>query len=443
MVYGLEMEVPVIGVQNQDSFDPSKYMIESIFIPKLMADSLLAKFHFFTYAETKSIYVYENGIYNPNGIQFVRKEMLKRLGNYFKINHAREVIAQIKIQTMKDINDINRETHLINLNNGIFDTAEWKFKEHDPRFLCTIRIPAKYDPGARCPVINRFLDEVVSADNRQTLLEWAGLMLIPEVKFEKAMMLCGSGGNGKTTFLNLLTALIGAKNTAAISLQKLIDEKSNRFAVAHLFGKLMDVCADIPSTTIHSSAMFKQLIGKDLITAERKFEHSFDFYNKARLIFSARMLPNLAEINDEAYFRRWLIVEFPKRFTGESDDKNIQDKLTTDAELSGFHNLALEGLHTILKNKFTHDLSIEETADLYIKKTNPIYTFIEACLVSSTTDTLKETVYNEYQKWCEQNNEKPLKDNMFGKKMKDLDYKSHQKGDKKYYWKGIAIKADN
>jgi putative DNA primase/helicase len=224
----------------------------------------------------------------------------------------------------------------------------------------------------------------------------------------------------------------------------LIDEKDNKFVVAHLHGKLMNVCADIPSTTIHNSDMFKRLVGKDKITGEHKFGHPFEFYNTARLNFSVRILPNLAEIDDEAYYRRWLIVEFPNRFTGESDDKDIIARLTTKEELSGFLNLALAGLKTILENgRFTHELSIKDTADLYIKKANPVFKFTEECIASSPNDVLKDTVYIEYLKWCELNNSKPIAKNIFGKKMKDLEYMSTQKGDKKYYWEGIAIKGSN
>lgn len=127
-----EMVVPINGIQMPDSHDPNKYMIDGKFNPKLMADALLSEFYFFTYAETESIFVYEDGIYKPTGIYFVKKEMLERLGKYFRTGKVPEVTAQIKIQTMVDIDDINSERHLINLNNGIFDTKEWKFKEHDP-----------------------------------------------------------------------------------------------------------------------------------------------------------------------------------------------------------------------------------------------------------------------------------------------------------------------
>ncbi|MHB8100922.1 MAG: DNA primase family protein [Methanosarcina sp.] len=437
------MVVPDVSLQKPESHDPNKYMIDGKFNPKLMADILLFEFHFFTYAETESIYVYEDGIYKPTGIYFIKKEMLERLGKYFRIGQVKEVTQQIKIKSMIDRDKINSERHLISLNNGIFDTKEWKFREHDPSILSTIRIPRTYDPDAKCPVINRFLDDVVSQKDKQTLIEWSGLMLIPETKFEKAMMVSGPGSNGKSTFFIILTDTIGEENTTAIPLQKLIDEKNNKFIVAHLHEKLMNVCADIPSTTIHNSDMFKRLVGKDKITGEHKFGHPFEFYNTARLIFSARIIPNIAEINDEAYFRRWLIVEFSNRFTGESDDKDIQAKLTTDAELSGFLNLALEGLHTILENgRFTHELSIKDTADLYVKKANPVYKFSEECIVSSPDDILKNDVYLEYLRWCEQYNEKPMDNNIFGKKMKALRYLSVQKGDSKYYWEGIAIKTN-
>lgn len=425
--------------------DHSKYMIEAKFNPKLMADALMRDFYFFTYAETEAIYVYEDGIYKPTGINFIGKEMLRRLGTYYRKNQVAEVIDQIKKQTMIDIDQINSEKHLINLKNGLYNIKEKKFKPHDPNFLSTIRIPVDYKPDAKCPEIEKFLDAVVKSEDRQTLLEWSGLMLAPETKFEKAMMLVGTGGNGKTTFLNLLTALIGKKNTSSISLQKLTDD-TNRFAVAQLYGKLMNSCADIPSTKIHDSAMFKLLVGKDLITAEKKYEHAFDFYNTARLIFSTKTAPNPDDITDRAYFRRWLMVEFPFTFSGTpDDDKDLETSLTTDVELSGFLSLALDGLKTILKNgKFTYELSIEDTADLYKQKSNPVYKFAKECIVSSQADTLKIDVYVAYLVWCERNNEEnPLENNIFGKKFKALGYESFQKGDRKWYHESITIKTSN
>jgi hypothetical protein len=54
--------------------------------------------------------------------------------------------------------------------------------------------------------------------------------------------------------------------------------------------------------------------------------------------------------------------------------------------------------------------------------------FSKECIVSSPNDTLKETVYDEYLKWCEIKKETPLKDNTFGKMMKQLGYLFKQKG---------------
>jgi putative DNA primase/helicase len=424
--------------------DHGKYMIDGKFNPKLMADALMAEFNFFTYAETNNIYVYEDGIYKPTGTQFISKEMKRRLGTYFRRGQIAEVTTQIKIECMVELSKINSETHLINLINGTFDTKEWTFKPHSPHVLSTIRIPVDYDPSAKCSVINYFLDSCVSTEDKQTLLEWSGLMLVPETKFEKFTLLHGISGSGKSTFINLLTALVGKSNTSSIPLQKLVNARENKFSVVNLYGKLMNQCADIESSEIYDTAIVKQLTGKDLITAERKFEQSFDFYNTARLMFSCNVAPDLHNKNDDAFYERLLIIEFNNKFRGtDKEDKNLEGKLTSNEELSGFLNLALAGLKTILKNgRFTNDRSAKDTADLYTIKSNPVFKFAEDCIVSSPNNTLKTEIYAAYCKWCLQNDlGKPLASNIFGQKMKALGYLSDQLGDRMRYYEGITLKG--
>jgi putative DNA primase/helicase len=422
-----------------------RYIFKDKVNSRLVADALLSEFKFITYRETKSIFFYEHGIYKPNGIEFIKREVRTRLGTYFRKNHSDEVIEHIRIECTVELEKINAEKHLINLNNGIFDTKEWTFKPHDPSFLSTVRIPVDYDPDAKCSVINYFLDSCVSAEDKQTLLEWAGLMLVPETKFEKFMLLHGISGSGKSTFINLLTALVGKPNTSSIPLQKLVSTK-DKFYIASLHNKLMNQCADIESSTIYDTAMIKQLTGKDLITGEKKFENCFNFYNTARLLFSCNTAPNLHNKEDTAFYERLLIIEFNNKFRGtDKEDKNLEGKLTSNEELSGFLNLALAGLKAILKNgRFTNDRSAKDTADLYTIKSNPVFKFAEDCIVSSPNNTLKTEIYAAYCNWCLQNElGKPLASNIFGQKMKALGYLSDQLGDRMRYYESIALRGKN
>jgi putative DNA primase/helicase len=181
------------------------------------------------------------------------------------------------------------------------------------------------------------LSEIVSPENQQVLVEWAGYSLIPDTRMQKAVMLLGNGSNGKSVYLKLLTRFIGEKNTSGESLHRL---ENNRFSSANLYGKLINVFPDLASTRIFENSTFKNLCGGDRIHGERKGETAFVFDNTARLIFSANELPPNKNGNF-AYFRRWILIDFPNTFEGKAADKDLIEKLVTPEELSGFLNKAL------------------------------------------------------------------------------------------------------
>jgi putative DNA primase/helicase len=109
---------------------------------------------------------------------------------------------------------------------------------------------------------------------RRVLYELVGYVQIPDNALQTAFMLLGPGANGKSTFINLLRALVGPENVAAIPLHQFDDD---RFATAGLYGKLANTFADLDSRALSSSSMFKAITGGDAIQAERKFRPAFTF----------------------------------------------------------------------------------------------------------------------------------------------------------------------
>jgi hypothetical protein len=97
------------------------------------------------------------------------------------------------------------------------------------------------------------------------------------------------------------------------------------------------------------SARFKAITGCDRITAEIKYRDSFEFTPFARLLFSANRLSASSDAS-QAFFDRWLIVPFPKRFRhmrGELPRHILQARLCAPRELSGAPNKALDGLERV------------------------------------------------------------------------------------------------
>ena len=118
--------------------------------------------------------------------------------------------------------------------------------------------------------------------------EILGWCLLPDARFQKAVMLTGEGENGKSVFLDLIGDLLGDANVSNVALHDLED---NRFRAAELYGKLANIFADLDERGLKSSTMFKTLTTGDRVTAERKHAHPFSFRSYAKLLFSANKIP--------------------------------------------------------------------------------------------------------------------------------------------------------
>ena len=420
--------------------DPGrKYFTEGRFIVKSLADEIMKEYHFLTFDDTQETYCYENGVYQPGGENLILRVAQEKLGDYSTRARRGETLSFIKLETLITRDSIGKEKHIINLKNGLYDLKENKFKPHTHKLLSTVQLPVDYNENAECPMIEKFLSETVSEDDKQVLLEWIGYLMIPDNRMQKAVMLLGYGSNGKSVLLNLLTELIGIKNTSGESLHEL---EKDRFSVANLYGKLVNVCPDIAGSEVYDNSKFKTLTGNETqIRGERKGQQAFYFYNTARLIFSANDLPPVKNAG-YAYYRRWIIIDFPNEFKGKNADRTLINKLITAEELSGLLNLVIIALKGLLKNgEFSYNKTIEEVQRMYKLKSDSVATFAEECVQMSTEDTLKAVVYDAYVKWCRKNGEKPESNVAFGKRFIKLGYQTVREptGDRKYQWEGISI----
>jgi putative DNA primase/helicase len=260
-------------------------------------------------------------------------------------------------------------------------------------------------------------------------------------------MLYGQGRNGKSVFLALLQALVGKVNTSAESLQRI---EFDKYRSAKLYGKLVNICGDIPDTKMHKSEVFKKLTsGLDDIDGENKYQDSFTFKNTAKLIFSANILPEGKK--DKAYYRRWRLVEFPHEFAGDNEDKLIIEKLTCKTELSGLLNLALGGLKRLLKNgRFSYDKSVEDTEKTYMLNSNPVAFFMDQFTEVGGDDCEANDLFYAYLGWCEREHKKVVSNIEFSRRLSKMGYSSHRDnvplGERTYkkvtMWDNLTIKYD-
>ena len=357
--------------------------------------------HFITPRETEEIYMYKDGIY-IKGETYIKQAIENILFEKATTYITHEVIEHLKRRSYIKLSEMNSNNTLIPLNNGLYNIKTSTLAGFTPEFYFTFKIPVDYDPEAYDETVDKFLDEITSRNKkkRQDLENMAGYCLYNDYNFAIAFMLVGGGSNGKSTFLNLLEAMLGEGNYSTESLQ---DLESKQFSRASLFGKLANIVDDLPSKALLSTEAFKWLTGGTVGKGEKKFKDSFNFKNTAKLIFSTNKPPEAKDVT-KAFFRRWKIILFNETFEGKKRDPYLIQKLTTKKALSYFLNLALEGLERVLNDQVFSEEIIEKQEREYKRLANPIYAFVDDFLIEDPDNWVpKEDIYNSFIKYCKDN----------------------------------------
>jgi putative DNA primase/helicase len=386
------------SITKEEHYNYKKYFDEkNKFQPKILAEELMEKYKFITFKDNEQMYVYINGCYKPIAETLIKAECKKRLDKEYRINRVNEVIEFIKASTFTERKE--EPPNLIPLLNGVYDLNTNELKPHLPDYFFFNVLPIKYDPQAKCPEIEKFLEEITnSKEDIEVLLEVIGYCLHRGYPIAKALLLVGEGSNGKTTFLNLVRKLLGSENVSSISLQ---DLEENRFSKAFLYHKLANIYADLPDRALIKTGCFKMLTGGDNITAEEKFKLPFNFVNYAKLLFSCNKVPEVYE-DTTAFFRRWIIIVFPKEFIGENCDPYKLEKITTEKELSGLFNLVIPRLKRLLeRGYFSYSKTTQQLREDYIRKSSPIQAFIMDCLTNDSDSFIeKKSLFNVFCAYC-------------------------------------------
>jgi len=388
---------------------------ESLDLAKLISD-ILDEDTFATMNDNDEILVYRDGFYQTNGGRHIKTQCQVKVGITALLTEHKiqEVIGHIVRSTYTDRGLFNANKYVLNLKNGLLDVRTRKLTPHTSKFLSTIRIPVTYDPAADCPAIKKFMSEVHKPDDILVIQEVIGYCFIPDNTIQKAILYVGIGGEGKSTELNLVRAAVGKDNTSNVSWHKL---ELNRFALSALENKLVNTFADLPSQSLNTTTSFKLLTGGDAIGTEKKFGDPYSFTNFARLIFSTNKPPKIYDDDSYAFWRRWLIIEFPNQIPEDKQEKNILDDLTTEVELSGLLNWGLEGLDRVLKQQgYSYQKTVEETTEYYLRAADPVYAFLtDKCEADSAGWVTKDDLYETFAKYAITNSIPLLKPNAFAR----------------------------
>ena len=326
------------------------------------------------------LYIYEGGVYRRGAADTIRQDIASIIAEWNRVKEwkkslGEEVEEYIRVTGAPRLDPIP-PMDCINVLNGLLDINTGELRPHTPDFLSPVQIKIHYDPDATCPAWERYLDSTFDKDIHPLIWQVIGWLFTPDTSAQKAVLLVGAGGNGKSVFLDALVAMLGRENVSGKSLHQL---EEDRFACADLYGRLANICADLPNTELKSSSMFKAIVTGDLIDAQRKNQHPFTFQPFARLVLSANAFPRSRD-SSEGFFRRWLVIPFEKSFHDSDERRNkraLDAELQSPGELSGVLNMALRALGNFRMFGFKESKKVAEAGLEFRETTDPLSVWFE------------------------------------------------------------------
>jgi putative DNA primase/helicase len=283
-----------------------------------------------------------------------------------------------------------------------------------PKLWITDGVDFEFDPKARCPRWEQFLEEVFPDDreSQECIEEQLGYGMTAETKFEKGALWIGKRRSGKSTIAFVLKNLVGERSHIGLSFHTWLKNENSGSA---MIGKKAGVFADVrlkpsvqygrtgfdPGGIDHVSAeQLLKIIGRDALSLGEKYERKpWEGELWIKIYILSNEVPNLQDAGG-VLASRFIKLEFKETFWGR-EDPNLRAKLR--AELPGIANRCLAAYRRLCaRGGFIQPKAGLELERKIEARVNPITAFMQDCWVKdgqAEGPTVGE-FYTAFATWC-------------------------------------------
>ena len=414
-------------------------------LDKAIAEEITTKFRLL-YNEKISFFQYNGTYWSAKTDTEISGYIANALGPYATGPKIASILKVIKSDVVT--NKLFNVNPVINFINGTLELSpEIKFREHRAEDCCTYCLDYPYDPTASSPLWLNFLDTVTNHDDKKICLlqELSGYVLYPDNRLQKCAVLIGSGANGKSVFLNVLTRIFGSANVSNVEMSSL----SQDFQVIQLMNSMLNISAETRTNVAGAESKFKQITAGDEISACYKGKDYITFRPRAKMFLACNEYVKSSDTT-EGWTRRFCFVDFPMHFVEIPNpnnpeelpiDRDIELKLTTTNSLSGIFNWVLQGYQMLLNcGYFTEPDDQKAINEEFKELSNPLIEFAKEVEIDGEVSSAK--LYNVYKDWCDESGHNSLARNTFLKRIAKAfkEYRSDVEPYRKTKERGYATK---
>lgn len=267
----------------------------------------------------------------------------------------------------------------------------------------------------------------------------AGMAAVGAVYHEGIIIANGNGRNGKSTFFNAISAVLG-DYAGTIDARVLTTDRQNKgAALATLRGKRLVIAAELEEHQRLSTSTLKQLASTDMLTIEEKFKQPETVKQTHTLVLYTNHLPRVGS-TDNGTWRRLIVVPFNAVILESTGIQNYADKLVKEAG-SAILTWIIMGAENFIRNGYKLDFpdAVIEATEEYRQRENWLENFIsERCIREPDARAGARELYQEYRSWAEETGEYVRRENDFAAAMEAAGYRKIAPKNRKT-WVGLRL----
>lgn len=229
-----------------------------------------------------------------------------------------------------------------------------------------------------------------------------GLSAIGKVYVEALIIAFGDGRNGKSTFWNVISRVMGTySGTISADILTVGCRRNVKPELAEAKGKRLLIAAELEEGMRLNTSNVKQLCSTDAITAEKKFKSPFDYIPSHTLVLYTNHLPKVGAI-DQGTWRRLIVIPFLAKIEGKSEIKNYADFLFENAGES-ILSWIVEGAKKVIQLDYKIPLpqKVKDAIGKYKENNDWFGSFLSECCELDEDDEVKSgELYATYRAYC-------------------------------------------
>ena len=229
-----------------------------------------------------------------------------------------------------------------------------------------------------------------------------GLASIGKVYVEALIIAYGEGRNGKSTFWNVVSKVLGTySGNMSADMLTVGCRRNVKPELAEAKGKRLLIAAELEEGMRMNTSNVKQLCSTDEIFTKKKFKSPFSYVPSHTLVLYTNHLPRVGAV-DKGTWRRLIVIPFDAKIEGQNDIKNYTEYLFENAG-GAILSWIIEGAKQVIKDEYHIDAPkrVQDAIAAYKENNDWMKHFLDECCKIDPTFTEKSgELYTAYRVYC-------------------------------------------